>query len=93
MRVRKGTISELLSENAIPSTVDMHIKALDEIGGAGCSRLTERFDNQYHAVGRGPAAPVQGDEAARLAGPATRRRFADRGKITPDPKAAQPVLR
>ena len=30
---QKGTISELLAQNGIPSTLDQHIKALDNLGG------------------------------------------------------------
>jgi arylsulfatase len=43
-----GTISELLAQNGIPTTVGMHIKALDELGGLDAlgSPLT---DNMYHA--------------------------------------------
>jgi arylsulfatase len=30
---QNGTISELLAQNGIPTTVDMHIRALDDLGG------------------------------------------------------------
>ena len=30
---QNGTISELLAQNGIPTTIDMHIAALDEMGG------------------------------------------------------------
>ena len=43
-----GTISELLSQNGIPSTVDMHIKALDELGGLDVLG-SPKVENQYHA--------------------------------------------
>src|SRR5262245_6876552 len=45
---QNGTISELLAQNGIPTTVDMHLAALDELGGLDVlgSPLT---DNQYHA--------------------------------------------
>ncbi len=45
---QNGTISELLAQNAIPSTVKQHIAALDSLGGLDVlgSPLT---DNQYHA--------------------------------------------
>ena len=45
---QNGTISELLAQNGIPSTVKQHIQALDELGGLDVlgSPLT---DNQYHA--------------------------------------------
>ena len=44
-----GTISELLAQNGIPTTVPMHIAALDELGGLDVlgSPLT---DNQHHAA-------------------------------------------
>ena len=45
---QNGTISELLAQNGIPTTVDMHIKALDEMGGLGVLG-TPKVDNQYHA--------------------------------------------
>jgi hypothetical protein len=43
-----GTISELLAQNGIPTTIQMHIKALDELGGLDVlgSSLT---DNMYHS--------------------------------------------
>ena len=45
---QNGTISELLAQSGIPSTVKQHINALEEIGGLDVlgSPLT---DNQYHA--------------------------------------------
>jgi arylsulfatase A-like enzyme len=45
---QNGTISELLAQNGIPSTVKQHITALDSLGGLDVlgSPLT---DNQYHA--------------------------------------------
>jgi arylsulfatase A-like enzyme len=46
---QNGTISELLSQNGIPSTVDMHIKALNEIGGLDVLG-SPKVDNQYHAA-------------------------------------------
>ncbi|MGH1565350.1 arylsulfatase [Mumia sp. DW29H23] len=45
---QNGTISELLAQNGIPTTVDMHIKALDEIGGLDVLG-SPKTDNQYHA--------------------------------------------
>ena len=48
---QNGTISELLAQNGIPTTVDMRIKALDELGGldvvahvAGSLRLSSEVD-------------------------------------------------
>ena len=46
---QNGTISELMSQNGIPSTVDMHLKALNEIGGLDVLG-SPKVDNQYHAA-------------------------------------------
>jgi arylsulfatase A-like enzyme len=43
-----GTISELLAQNGIPTTIDMHIKALEEIGGLDVLG-SPKVENQYHA--------------------------------------------
>ncbi|GAA4605990.1 arylsulfatase [Actinoplanes octamycinicus] len=45
---QNGTISELLAQNAIPTTVDMHLEALDELGGLDVLG-SPKVDNQYHA--------------------------------------------
>ena len=45
---QNGTISELLAQNGIPTTVKQHIKALDELGGLDVLG-TPKADNQYHA--------------------------------------------
>jgi arylsulfatase len=45
---QNGTISELLAQNGIPTTVDMHIAALEEIGGLDALG-SPKVDNQYHA--------------------------------------------
>jgi arylsulfatase A-like enzyme len=45
---QNGTVSELLAQNGIPTTVDMHIQALDEIGGLDVLG-TAKVDNMYHA--------------------------------------------
>ena len=45
---QSGTISELLAQNGIPTTVQQHIKALDELGGLDVLG-TPKTDNQYHA--------------------------------------------
>ena len=45
---QNGTISELLAQNGIPTTTDMHIKALDELGGLDALG-SPKTDNQYHA--------------------------------------------
>jgi arylsulfatase len=57
---QNGTISELLAQSGIPTTVDMHIEALDEMGGLDLLG-TPKVDNQYHAAGRRPGArPIRG---------------------------------
>jgi arylsulfatase A-like enzyme len=45
---QNGTISELLAQNGIPSTVDQHIQALEEMGGLDVLG-TPKVDNMYHA--------------------------------------------
>ncbi|MBB2940654.1 arylsulfatase [Actinoplanes lutulentus] len=46
---QNGTISELLSQNGIPSTIPMHLQALEELGGLDVLG-SPRTDNQYHAA-------------------------------------------
>jgi arylsulfatase A-like enzyme len=45
---QNGTISELLAQNGIPTTVPMHIRALNELGGLDVLG-SPKADNQYHA--------------------------------------------
>jgi hypothetical protein len=45
---QNGTISELLAQNGIPTTVDTHIQVLEEMGGLDVLG-TPKVDNQYHA--------------------------------------------
>ncbi|GAA1552703.1 arylsulfatase [Kribbella sancticallisti] len=45
---QNGTISELLAQNGIPSTVDMHMAALEDLGGLDALG-SPKVDNQYHA--------------------------------------------
>ena len=45
---QNGTISELLAQNGIPTTVDMHIQVLDEMGGLDLLG-SPKVDNMYHA--------------------------------------------
>ncbi len=45
---QNGTISELLAQNGIPSTIDQHIKALNELGGLDVLG-TPKTDNMFHA--------------------------------------------
>lgn len=46
---QNGTISELLAQNGIPTQVDQHIAALEELGGLDALG-SPRTDNQYHAA-------------------------------------------
>ena len=43
-----GTISELLAQNGIPTTVKQHIAAIDKLGGLDVLG-SPKIDNQYHA--------------------------------------------
>ncbi len=45
---QNGTISELLAQNGIPTTIDMHVNALEAMGGLDVLG-TSKVDNQYHA--------------------------------------------
>lgn len=45
---QNGTISELLAQNGIPTTVQQHIAALNELGGLDVLG-SPKADNQYHA--------------------------------------------
>jgi len=65
-----GTISELLAQNGIPTTIEQHIQALDELGGLDVlgSPLT---DNMYHgAWAWAGSTPYQGTKllASHLGG-------------------------
>ena len=64
---QNGTISELLAQNGIPTTVDMHIKALDELGGLDVLGSPEGRQPVPRRLGVGRQHAVQGHEAARLA--------------------------
>jgi len=45
---QNGTISELLAQNGIPTTIKQHIAALDELGGLDVLG-SPKTDNQYHS--------------------------------------------
>ena len=45
---QRGSISELLAQNGIPTEVKDHLRALDEIGGLAALG-THKTDNMYHA--------------------------------------------
>jgi arylsulfatase A-like enzyme len=84
---QNGTISELLAQNGIPTTVDMHLAALDQLGGLDVLG-TPLVDNQYHAGWAwAGSAPYQGMKllASHLGG--TRNPLAVRwpARIAPDP--------
>ncbi|MBL9145143.1 MAG: arylsulfatase [Verrucomicrobiaceae bacterium] len=46
---QNGTISELLAQNGIPTTIDQHIKVLNELGGLDVLG-TAKTDNHYNAA-------------------------------------------
>jgi len=85
---QNGTISELIAQNGIPTTVDMHIRALEEIGGLDVLG-SPKTDNQYHAAWAwAGSTPYKGMKllASHLGG--TRNPMVVRWptKITPDAK-------
>lgn len=45
---QNGTISELLAQNSIPTTIDQHIKTLESLGGLEALG-SPKTDNMYHA--------------------------------------------
>ncbi|MDT7681117.1 MAG: hypothetical protein QOG57_1427 [Pseudonocardiales bacterium] len=45
---QNGTISEMLAQNGIPTTVDQHLRALEELGGLDVLG-SAKVDNMYHA--------------------------------------------
>jgi arylsulfatase len=45
---QNGTISELLAQNGIPTTIEQHIKAMDQLGGLKVLG-SPKADNMYHA--------------------------------------------
>ncbi|GAA4739285.1 arylsulfatase [Actinomycetospora chibensis] len=84
---QSGTISELIAQNGIPTTVDMHIAALDELGGLDVLG-SPKVDNMYHAGWAwAGSTPYKGLKllASHLGG--TRNPMAVRwpARITPDP--------
>jgi arylsulfatase len=83
---QNGTISELLAQNGIPSTIPMHLAALEELGGLDALG-TPKVENQYHAGwGWAGSTPYKGMKllASHLGG--TRNPMAVRWptKIRPD---------
>ena len=89
---QNGTISELLAQNGIPTTVDMHIKALDELGGLDVLGIP-KVENQYHAGwGWAGSTPYKGVKLLASHFGGTRNPMAVRwpAKISPDAHAAEP---
>lgn len=67
---QNGTISELLAQNGIPTTVPMHIAALEQLGGLDALG-TPRVENQYHSAwGWAGSTPYKGTKllASHLGG-------------------------
>ena len=84
---QNGTISELLAQNMIPSTVAQHIAALEELGGLDALG-TPATDNQYHAAWAwAGSTPYQGMKllASHLGGTRNPMIVQWRGRIEPDP--------
>ena len=84
---QNGTIAELLAQNAIPTTVRMHIDALEQLGGLDVLG-SPKTDNQYHSGwGWAGSTPYKGVKllASHLGG--TRNPLAIRWpkKVAPDP--------
>jgi arylsulfatase len=83
---QNGTISELLAQNAIPTTTKQHIKALDELGGLGVLG-SPKTDNQYHAGwGWAGSAPYKGTKllASHFGGTRNPMAVRWRSKVQPD---------
>ncbi len=82
-----GTISELLAQNGIPSTVEQHIKALDGLGGLDVLG-SPKTDPMYHAGWAwAGGAPYQGTKLLASHFGGTRNPLAVRwpARIKPDP--------
>jgi arylsulfatase len=85
---QNGTISELLAQNGIPTTVDQHIAALDELGGLDVLG-TPVTDNQYHAAWAwAGSSPYKGMKllASHLGGTRNPLVISWPGHIAPDPE-------
>ncbi len=83
---QNGTISELLAQNAIPTTVKQHIQALDGLGGLDALG-SPKTDNQYHAGWAwAGSAPYKGTKLLASHFGGTRNPMAVRwpGRIAPD---------
>jgi arylsulfatase A-like enzyme len=85
---QSGTISELLAQNGISTTVKQHIKALDELRGLDVLG-SPKTDNQYHAGwGWAGSTPYKGTKLLASHFGGTRNPMAIRwpAKIKPDTK-------
>ncbi|MFV1971383.1 MAG: arylsulfatase [Acidimicrobiia bacterium] len=83
---QSGTISELLAQNGIPTTIDQHMEALDDLGGLDVLG-TPLVDNMYHGGWAwAGSAPYQGVKLLASHFGGTRNPMAVRwpAKITPD---------
>ena len=83
---QNGTIAEFLAQNAIPTTVPMHIKALEALGGLDVLG-SPKVDNQYHAGwGWAGSTPYKGTKLIASHFGGTRNPMAVRwpAKIKPD---------
>lgn len=84
---QNGTISELLAQNMIPTTIDQHIAVLEELGGLDALG-TPKTDNQYHAAWAwAGSTPYQGMKlmASHLGGTRNPMFIQWPGHIDPDP--------
>ncbi|GAA1058971.1 arylsulfatase [Agromyces bracchium] len=85
---QNGTISELLAQNQIPTTIDQHLAALDELGGLDALG-SPATDNQYHAAWAwAGSSPYQGMKllASHLGGTRNPMLIQWPGRIQPDPR-------
>ena len=83
---QNGTIAEFLAQNAIPTTVAMHIQTLEALGGLDVLG-SPKVDNQYHAGwGWAGSTPYKGTKLIASHFGGTRNPMAVRwpAKITPD---------
>ena len=83
---QNGTVSELLAQNGIPTQVDQHIAALEELGGLDALG-SPKTDNQYHAAWAwAGSTPYKGTKLLASHFGGTRNPMAVRwpGKIKPD---------
>jgi arylsulfatase len=83
---QNGTISELLAQNSIPSKIEQHIQALEELGGLDALG-SAKTDNMYHSGwGWAGSTPYKGTKLLASHFGGTRNPMAVRwpAKIKPD---------